>query len=120
MDIDLTQNKSVQFKKTKDMIEMGGGCVCCTLKEEMIREVKKIAKSKKYEYLFIEATGISTPLPVAQAFNAHESIIKLTEIYSMITVVDTENFLINLVSDKVMEEEESSKKKSRRVLRHRH
>lgn len=102
MDIDLVKSKSIQFKKTKDMIEMGGGCVCCTLKDEMIKEVKKIAKSKKYEYLFIEATGISTPLPVAQAFNAHESIIKISEIYSMITVIDTENFLINLTSDKII------------------
>ncbi len=48
MDIDLLKKKSIQFKKTNDMIQMGGGCVCCTLKDEMIREVKKIAKNKKY------------------------------------------------------------------------
>lgn len=99
MDIDLVHNKSVQFKKTKDMVEMGGGCVCCTLKEEMIKEVKKIHKSKKYDYLFIETTGISTPLPIAQAFNADEEIRKIVEIYSMITVIDAENFFINLTSD---------------------
>jgi G3E family GTPase len=81
---------------------MGGGCVCCTLKDEMIKEVKRISKSKKYDYLFIEATGISTPLPVAQAFHAHDNIMKITELYSMITVVDTENFLINLASDKII------------------
>lgn len=77
MDVDLLQKKSIQFKKTKDMIEMGGGCVCCTLKDEMIKEVKKIHKTKRYDYLFIEATGISTPLPVAQAFHAEESIMKI-------------------------------------------
>jgi G3E family GTPase len=88
MDIELVKSKSIKFKKTNDMIEMGGGCVCCTLKDEMIKEVKKIHKSKKYDYLFIEATGISTPLPVAQAFNATDSIKKIVEIYSMITVID--------------------------------
>jgi G3E family GTPase len=70
----------------------------------MIKEVKKIAKSKKYEYLFIEATGISTPLPVAQAFNASEAIMKICEIYSMISVIDAENFFINLKSDKIVDE----------------
>jgi G3E family GTPase len=88
MDIDLLNKKAVQFKKTNDMIEMGGGCVCCTLKDEMIKEVKKIYKSKKYDYLFIEATGISTPLPVAQAFHASEAIMKICEIYSMISIID--------------------------------
>jgi len=88
MDVDLVKNKSVQFRKTNDMVEMGGGCVCCTLKDEMIKEVKKIHNSKKYDYLFIEATGISTPLPVAQAFSATEGIRKIVDIYSMITVID--------------------------------
>jgi len=47
---------------------LSNGCVCCTLKDDMTKEVKKIAKSKKFDYLVIEATGVSTPLPVAQAF----------------------------------------------------
>jgi G3E family GTPase len=105
MDIDLVKGKSIQFKRVNDMIEMGGGCVCCTLKDDMIKEVKKIYKSKKYDYLFIEATGVSTPLPVAQAFNATEGIRKIVDIYSMITVIDAENFFINLSSDEIIKDE---------------
>ena len=56
--------------------------------------------------MFIEATGISTPLPVAQAFNASESIMMICEIYSMITVIDAENFFINLKSDEIVDEQD--------------
>lgn len=90
---------------------MGGGCVCCTLKDDMIKEVKKLHKSKLYDYLFIEATGISTPLPVAQAFHASESIMKICDIYSMITVIDAENFFLNIKSDQIVDDEEKSKPK---------
>lgn len=83
----------------------------------MIKEVKKIHKSNKYDYLFIEATGISTPLPVAQAFNATDSIKKIVEIYSMITVIDAEHFLINLTSDEVIKDEEPVSKNIRRSAR---
>jgi G3E family GTPase len=92
----------------------------------MIREVKKIHRSQKYDYLFIEATGISTPLPVAQAFHASESIMKIVEIYSMITVIDAENFLLNLTSNEIIEEEEQISKRLRRsernkmLAKHRH
>ena len=54
----------------------------------MIKEVKKLAKSKNFDYLVIEATGVSTPLPVAQAFAYTEGIKKYAEVYSMVTLVD--------------------------------
>jgi hypothetical protein len=54
---------------------------------------------------------------VAQAFNASESIMKICEIYSMITVIDAENFFINLKSDEIVDEQDQSAQKSRRVLR---
>ncbi len=117
MDMDLVKSKSIKFKKTNDMVEMGGGCVCCTLKDEMIKEVKKIHRSGKYDYLFIEATGISTPLPVAQAFHATEGMLKIVEVYSMITVIDAENFFININSDEVTKEEENVTRKLRRSSR---
>ncbi len=68
IDTDLIKTSSLQVKKHKDIFEMSNGCICCTLKEDMIKEVKRLAKSKKFEFLVIEATGVSTPLPVAQAF----------------------------------------------------
>lgn len=70
----------------------------------MTKEVKKMAKSKKFDYLVIEATGVSTPLPVAQAFAYTEGINKITEVLGMITVVDAENFESNLLSSELANE----------------
>jgi len=80
-------------------VEISNGCICCTLKEDMIKEVKKLSKSKKFEYLVIEATGVSTPLPVAQAFAYTPGISKYAEVYNMITVIDAENFEKQIISD---------------------
>ena len=64
----------------------------------MIKEVKKLSKSKKFEYLVIEATGVSTPLPVAQTFAYTPGISKYAEVYNMITVIDAENFEKQIIS----------------------
>jgi len=47
---------------------MQNGCICCTLREDLIKEVRNLAKQGKFDYLLIESTGIAEPLPVAQAF----------------------------------------------------
>lgn len=99
IDVDLVKNASIKAKKHDDIFEMSNGCVCCTLKDDMIKEVKKLAKSKKFDYLVIEATGVSTPLPVAQAFAYTPGMEKFAEVYAMVTVVDAENFFKNLVSN---------------------
>ena len=65
----------------------------------MTKEVKKMAKSKKFDYLVIEATGVST-----QAFAYTEGINKITEVLGMITVVDSENFESNLLSSELANE----------------
>lgn len=61
--------------------------------------MKKLAKSKKFDYLVIEATGVSTPLPVAQAFAYTPGVEKYAEVYAMVTVIDAENFEKNLISN---------------------
>ena len=99
IDVDLVNDHHLSVKKQKDIVEISNGCICCTLKEDMIKEVKKLSKSKKFEYLVIEATGVSTPLPVAQAFAYTPGINKYAEVYAMITVIDAENFESQLISD---------------------
>lgn len=79
------------------LVEMSNGCICCTLREDLIIEVEKLAKMNKFDYLLIESTGISEPIPVAQTFSfAFEDdlfdLSKFSRLDTMVTVVDAFNF----------------------------
>merc|ERR1712027_260085 len=60
------KHKLVQEKE--EMVELQNGCICCTLRGDLLRTVKELAEENKYDYLVIESTGIAEPLPVAQTF----------------------------------------------------
>lgn len=79
------------------LIEMSNGCICCTLREDLLEEVSRLAREGRFDYLLIESTGISEPLPVAETFTFRDeqgtSLADLARLDTLVTVVDGVNFL---------------------------
>lgn len=91
-------------KRSEEMVELSNGCICCTLRDDLLQEVARIATEgvDKYDYILVESTGISEPIPVAQTFlfedAAGRSLNHVAKLDAMVTVVDAEAFLDNLGS----------------------
>ncbi|AZC25158.1 zinc metallochaperone GTPase ZigA [Pseudomonas sessilinigenes] len=81
------------------LVEMSNGCICCTLREDLLEEVGKLARDGRFDYLLIESTGISEPLPVAETFTfrdeSGQSLADIARLDTMVTVVDGMNFLVD-------------------------
>ncbi|AIG03855.1 putative cobalamine biosynthesis-like protein [Pseudomonas fluorescens] len=81
------------------LVEMSNGCICCTLREDLLVEVGKLARDGRFDYLLIESTGISEPLPVAETFTFRDengqSLADVARLDTMVTVVDGMNFLLD-------------------------
>lgn len=103
IDAALINNHSVSVtQKEEYLVEMSNGCICCTLREDLLVEVKKIASSGQFDYLLIESTGVSEPLPVAETFSFEddtgEKLGDIASIDTMVTVIDGARFLSELDS----------------------
>ena len=97
IDSAIVQNDVSLNRSEEKLVEMSNGCICCTLREDLLEEVTKLAKEGRFDYLVIESTGISEPLPVAETFTfADEDGVSLSDVAdldTMVTVVDAVNFL---------------------------
>lgn len=97
VDARLIKDEMTLSRTEEKLVEMSNGCICCTLREDLMLEVEKLAKENRFDYLLIESTGISEPIPVAQTFtfvNEDENIdlSRFSYIDTMVTVVDAFNF----------------------------
>ncbi|PSL48489.1 G3E family GTPase [Salsuginibacillus halophilus] len=97
IDAAAVQQGSTLSQQDDQLVEMSNGCICCTLREDLLIEVKRLAEEGEFDYILIESTGISEPVPVAQTFSYvdEEAGIDLTtwcRLDTMVTVVDALNF----------------------------
>ncbi len=98
IDAQFIENENTLSRTEEKLVEMSNGCICCTLREDLMVEVEKLALQNKFDYLLIESTGISEPIPIAQTFTfeSEDGSIDLSlfsYIDTMVTVVDAYNFL---------------------------
>lgn len=113
IDAELIKKTNNHITETEEkMIEMTNGCICCTLREDLLTEVNKLAESGKFDYLVIESTGISEPLPVATTFEFRDedgkSLADVSYIDNMVTVVDCVNFIANYSSTEYLKNTKES------------
>lgn len=105
IDAALARNSQASLsRKEARLVEMTNGCICCTLREDLLEEVSRLASQGTFDYLVIESTGISEPLPVAMTFSFEDengtTLSELARLDTMVSVVDAANFLPLLKSSK--------------------
>ena len=98
IDANLVREGGAELSRTDEkLVEMSNGCICCTLREDLLIEVDRLAQEGKFDQLVIESTGISEPLPVAETFTFEgedgRSLNEMAQLDTLITVVDAFNFL---------------------------
>ncbi|MEL6966338.1 MAG: GTP-binding protein [Pseudomonadota bacterium] len=97
IDADLVRADTELSRTDETLVEMSNGCICCTLRDDLLDEVRRLASEDRFDYLLIESTGISEPLPVAATFDFRDengvSLADVSRLDTMVTVVDAVNLL---------------------------
>jgi len=107
IDARTVENEHVLSRTEEKLVEMSNGCICCTLREDLVIEVERLAKEKRFDYLLIESTGISEPIPVAQTFSYYDphqgvNLSDISYIDTMVTIVDCLNFFQDFSSNDLL------------------
>ncbi|MEM9793777.1 MAG: GTP-binding protein [Pseudomonadota bacterium] len=102
IDADLVRADTELSRTDETLVEMSNGCICCTLRDDLLEEVRRLAAERRFDYLLIESTGISEPLPVAATFDFRDehgsSLSDVARLDTMVTVVDAANLLNDYTS----------------------
>lgn len=97
IDAALVENAVHLDRQEEKLVEMSNGCICCTLREDLLVSVRELAQDGRFDYLLIESSGISEPLPVAETFTFEdekgESLSQFARLDTLVTVVDGVNFI---------------------------
>jgi len=110
IDATLVQNGAQLSRTEEKLVEMTNGCICCTLREDLLVEVGKLAREGRFDYLLIESTGISEPMPVAATFTfpldpaAKVTLSDVARLDTMVTVVDAANWLRDYIESQSLRE----------------
>jgi G3E family GTPase len=104
IDAALVREGGAALSRTDEkLVELSNGCICCTLREDLLAEVARLAAEKRFDYLLIESTGIAEPMPVAETFtfadDSGQSLSSLARLDTLVTVVDAFNFLKDYYSE---------------------
>lgn len=107
----IVEKGEAKLSRTEEkLVQMQNGCICCTLREDLLKEVANLAKEGKYDYLVIESSGISEPLPVAATFtfdlDEKKSLSEIAKLDTMVTLVDAKNILEHFDLEKAKKNEE--------------
>ncbi|HEY8333905.1 MAG TPA: zinc metallochaperone GTPase ZigA [Tardiphaga sp.] len=121
IDADLIRDGGAKLSRTDEkLVEMTNGCICCTLRDDLLLEVRKLAEDGRYDYLLIESTGIAEPLPVAATFDFRDgngdSLSDVAQLDTMVTVVDAVNLLKDYSSTDFLQDRGESLEGDRRTL----
>jgi G3E family GTPase len=109
IDAQLVREGGAELSRQEEkLIEMSNGCICCTLREDLLIEITRLAKENRFDYLLIETTGISEPMPIAETFTFEDedgtSLADVARLDTMVTVVDGFNFLKDYSSQEMLTE----------------
>ncbi len=114
IDSQIIEKGSTLSRTEEKLVQMSNGCICCTLRDDLIKEVTQLVENGSFDYLLIEGTGIAEPLPIAQSFSypfeeLGMDLTKYTQLDTMVTVIDAKNFdkdymSVDKVSDRDIDE----------------
>ena len=122
IDAALVEKGGAELSRTEEkLVEMSNGCICCTLREDLLEQERELAKDGKFDHLLIESTGISEPFPVATTFDFRDEnglrLSDVAELDTMVTVVDAANLINNYIStDFLRDRGESLSEQDERTL----
>ncbi|RVU48559.1 GTP-binding protein [Lujinxingia sediminis] len=113
VDAELIERGGAALSRTEEtMVELSNGCICCTLRDDLLSEVRRLAEERRFDYLLIESTGISEPVPVAQTFVFEDeegvTLSDIARLDTMVTVVDAASFLRDFRASERLDERGAS------------